>query len=154
LKDKWKGSTIANLISVSRSLKTFESKGLSIDMVRDLYGLREVSKLIKDDETSGECVKLLNSGESPRKVKSALSNDDKDDKDDDKSAPVESESLENKAAIQAAIILTAVDRFAILADNETRLRLTRQIVSKMQLGNVILGHIDAVRAIHELNAKK
>ena len=155
LKDKWKGSTIANLISISRSLKTFESKGLSIDMVRDLYGLREVSKLIKDEETSEDAVKLLNSGESPRKVKTTLTDDNKGDKGDNKNedAP-ESESLENKAAIQAAIILTAVDRFAILADSETRLRLTRQIVSKMMLGNYILGHTDAIKAIHELKAKK
>jgi len=154
LKDKWKGSTIANLISVSRSLKTFESKGLSIDMVRDLYGLREVSKLIKDAATSEDAVKLLNSGESPRKVKTTLTDDDKGDKGDkgeDKGD--ESESLANKEDLLQTQILRAVERYAILADNDSRLRLTRQIVSKMALGNYILGHTDAIQAIHSLKAK-
>jgi len=159
LKDKWKGSTIANLISISRSLKTFEAKGLSINVVRDLYGLREVSKLIKDEETSEDAVKLLNSGESPRKVKSALTDDGKGDdgkgdKGDNKNEDsTESESLENKEALLETLILRSVERYAILADNDSRLRLTRQIVSKMALGNYILGHTDAIKAIRSLKEK-
>jgi len=157
LKDKWKGSTVANLISISRSLKTFEAKGLSIDMVRDLYGLREVSKLIKDEETSEDAVKLLNSGESPRKVKAELTHDGKgdDSKGDDSKGDdsTESESLENKEALLETLILRSIERYTIIADHDSRLRLTRQIVSKMALGNYILGHTDAIKAIHELKAK-
>jgi len=153
LKDRWTGSTVPNLISISKSLSSFESKGLSIANVRDLYGLRECSKLLKGDETSAKAVALLNKGESPRNVKEKLS-PKQEAEPKQESAPVESESLENKAAIQEAIILTAIERYAILADNESRLKLTRQIVSKMSLGNYILGHTDAIKAIHDLKAKK
>ena len=153
LKSRWSGSTLPNMISISKQLEAFEKSGLDINEVNDVYGLREVSKLIKDEKTSGEAIKLLNAGESPRKVKATLAPKAKVEEKSEDNAE-ESESLENKTAIQAAIILTAVDRFAILADNETRLRLTRQIVSKMQLGNVILGHIDAINAVHALKANK
>jgi hypothetical protein len=152
LKDRWSGSTVPNLISISKSLPLFETKGLSIANVRDLYGLRECSKLLKGDETSKQAVALLNKGESPRNVKEKLQ--PKAAPVENEAAPVESESLENKAAIQEAIILTAIERYAILADNESRLKLTRQIVSKMSLGNYILGHTDAIKAIHDLKAKK
>jgi len=152
LKDKWSGSTVPNLISISKSLSLFESKGLSIANVRDLYGLRECSKLLKGDETSKQAVALLNKGESPRNVKEKLN--PKAEREEREESPVESESLENKAALQERIILTAIERYAILADNDARLRLTRQIVSKMALGNYILGHTDAIKAIHDLKAKK
>ncbi len=152
LKDRWSGSTVPNLISISKSLSLFETKGLSIANVRDLYGLREVSKLLKGEDTSAKAVALLNKGESPRNVKEKLS--PKVEREEREESPVESESLENKAAIQEQIILTAVERYAILADNESRLKLTRQIVSKMSLGNYILGHTDAIKAIHDLKAKK
>jgi hypothetical protein len=152
LKDRWSGSTVPNLISISKSLSLFETKGLSIANVRDLYGLRECSKLLKGDETSKQAVALLNKGESPRNVKEKLN--PKQEREEREESPVESESLENKAAIQEAIILTAIERYAILADNESRLKLTRQIVSKMSLGNYILGHTDAIKAIHDLKAKK
>jgi hypothetical protein len=151
LKDRWTGSTVPNLISISKSLSLFETKGLSIANVRDLYGLRECSKLLKGEDTSKQAVALLNKGESPRNVKEKLA---PKQEAEPKQEPVESESLENKAAIQEAIILTAIERYAILADNESRLKLTRQIVSKMSLGNYILGHTDAIKAIHDLKAKK
>lgn len=151
LKDRWSGSTVPNLISISKSLPLFETKGLSIANVRDLYGLRECSKLLKGDETSKQAVALLNKGESPRNVKEKLN---PKQEAEPKQEAVESESLENKAAIQEAIILTAIERYAILADNESRLKLTRQIVSKMSLGNYILGHTDAIKAIQDLKAKK
>jgi len=152
LKERWSGSTVPNLISISKSLGLFESKGLSIANVRDLYGLRECSKLLKGEDTSKQAVALLNKGESPRNVKEKLN--PKAEREEREESPVESESLENKAAIQERIILTAIERYAILADNESRLKLTRQIVSKMSLGNYILGHTDAIKAIHDLKAKK
>lgn len=150
LKSRWSGSTIDNLLSISRALPAFEKSGLDISQVRDIYGLRECSKLLKGEETSKEAVKLLNSGESPRKVKSALDPKKEEKKEEPKD---ESESLESKKGLFEAQIITAVERFAIVADNEERLRLTRQIVSKMSLGNYILGHLDAIQAVHDLKSK-
>lgn len=151
LKERWTGSTIPNLISISRSLETFESKGLSIANVRDLYGLREVSKLLKGEETSKQAVALLNKGESPRNVKEKLNPKQEDPK---KQEAVESESLADKEGIASTLVLTYVERFAILADSEARLKLARQIISKLALGNFILASTDAHQAIQTLKAKK
>ena len=152
LKERWNGSTIPNLISISKSLGLFESKGLSIANVRDLYGLRECSKLLKSEETSKQAVALLNKGESPRNVKEKLN--PKAEREEREESPVESESLADKEGIAATLVLTYVERFAILADSEARLKLARQIISKLALGNYILASTDAHQAIQTLKAKK
>ena len=153
LKERWSGSTIDNLLSIARTLPALEKNGLDITMVKDVYGLRECSKLIKDEKTSGEAIKLLNAGESPRKVKTTLAPKKVEEKKTEEKVE-ESESLENKAAIQAAIMLTAVERFALLADHESRLKIARQMISKLSLGNFILASTDAHQAIQTLKAKK
>jgi len=149
LKSRWSGSTLPNMISISKSLPLFESKGLSIANVRDLYGLRECSKLLKGDESSKQAVALLNKGESPRNVKEKLS-----PKAEREESPVESESLADQEGIASTLVLTYVERFAILADSEARLKLARQIISKLSLGNYILATTDAHQAIQTLKAKK
>ena len=151
LKDRWSGSTVPNLISISKSLPLFETKGLSIANVRDLYGLRECSKLLKGDETSKQAVALLNKGESPRNVKEKLN---PKQEAEPKQEAVESESLADKEGIASTLVLTYVERFAILADSEARLKLARQIISKLALGNYILASTDAHQAIQTLKAKK
>jgi len=151
LKERWSGSTVPNLISISRSLETFESKGLSIANVRDLYGLRECSKLLKGEDTSKQAVALLNKGESPRNVKEKLN---PKQEAEPKQEAVESESLADKEGIASTLVLTYVERFAILADSEARLKLARQIISKLALGNYILASTDAHQAIQKLKAKK
>jgi hypothetical protein len=152
LKDRWTGSTVPNLISISKSLGLFESKGLSIANVRDLYGLRECSKLLKGEETSKQAVALLNKGESPRNVKEKLN--PKQENEPKQESPMESESLADKEGIASTLVLTYVERFAILADSEARLKLARQIISKLALGNYILASTDAHQAIQTLKAKK
>jgi hypothetical protein len=151
LKERWSGSTIDNLLSISRALPTFEKSGLDITQVRDIYGLRECSKLLKGEDTSAKAVALLNKGESPRNVKEKLS--PKQEAEPKKEA-VESESLADKEGIAATLVLTYVERFAILADSEARLKLARQIISKLALGNFILASTDAHQAIQTLKAKK
>ena len=151
LKERWSGSTVPNLISISKSLGLFESKGLSIANVRDLYGLRECSKLLKGEDTSKQAVALLNKGESPRNVKEKLN---PKQEPEPKQEPVESESLADKEGIAATLVLTYVERFATLADSEARLKLARQIISKLALGNFILASTDAHQAIQTIKARK
>ena len=151
LKDRWAGSTIDNLLSISRALPTFEKSGLNIESVRDIYGLRECSKLLKGEDTSKQAVALLNKGESPRNVKEKLN---PKQEAEPKQEAVESESLADKEGIAATLVLTYVERFAILADSEARLKLARQIISKLALGNFILASTDAHQAIQTLKAKK
>ena len=151
LKERWAGSTVDNLLSISRALPTFEKSGLNIESVRDIYGLREVSKLLKGEDTSKQAVALLNKGERPRNVKEKLN---PKQEAEPKQEAVESESLADKEGIAATLVLTYVERFAILADSEARLKLARQIVSKLALGNFILASTDAHQAIQTLKAKK
>jgi hypothetical protein len=151
LKERWAGSTIDNLLSISRALPAFEKSGLDITQVRDIYGLRECSKLLKGEDTSAKAVALLNKGESPRNVKEKLNPKQEDPK---KQEAVESESLADKEGIASTLVLTYVERFAILADSEARLKLARQIISKLALGNFILASTDAHQAIQTLKAKK
>lgn len=151
LKDRWSGSTVPNLISISKSLSLFESKGLSIANVRDLYGLRECSKLLKGEDTSKQAVALLNKGESPRNVKEKL-NPKQEAEPKQESAPVLNEADQQQKL--EVLILSYVETLAKLADSDSRLKIARQIVSKLHLGNYILGHTDAIKAIHDLKAKK
>jgi hypothetical protein len=152
LKERWAGSTVDNLLSISRALPTFEKSGLDITQVRDIYGLRECSKLLKGEDTSKQAVALLNKGESPRNVKEKLN--PKQEREEREESPMESESLADKEGIAATLVLTYVERFAILADSEARLKLARQIISKLALGNFILASTDAHQAIQTLKAKK
>jgi hypothetical protein len=151
LKDRWSGSTVPNLISISKSLPLFEEKGLSIANVRDLYGLRECSKLLKGEETSKQAVALLNKGESPRNVKAKLApKAEREERQD--AAPVLNEADEQQKL--EVLILSYVGKLATLADSDSRLKIARQIVSKLQLGNFILAHTDAHQSIQTLKAKK
>jgi hypothetical protein len=152
LKDRWAGSTVDNLLSISRALPAFEKNGLDISQVRDIYGLREVSKMLKDEKTSVEAVKLLNSGESPRKVKTTLDPKKQDEPKKQESAPVLNEADQQQKL--EVLILSYVETLAKLADSDSRLKIARQIVSKLHLGNYILGHTDAIKAIQDLKAKK
>jgi hypothetical protein len=152
LKTRWTGSTIPNLVSIAKALPSFEEKGLAVDKVRDLYGLREVSKLIKDGNQ--DAVALLNNGESPRAVKNKLSapsvtlnTTPTPDADDTINIVNESEKL-------AALLLGYADKFAKLAESEDRLKIARQIVAKLNLGGYMLLHTDAAKAVETLKAKK
>ena len=151
LKDRWAGSTIDNLLSISRALPTFEKSGLNIESVRDIYGLRECSKLLKGEDTSKQAVALLNKGESPRNVKEKL-NPKQEAEPKQESAPVLNEADQQQKL--EVLILSYVETLAKLADSDSRLKIARQIVSKLHLGNYILGHTDAIKAIQDLKAKK
>ena len=152
LKARWSGSTIPNLISISKALPSFEEKGLSIDKVKDLYALREVSKLLKADD-GHKAIALLNEGMSPRALKKELSEPKpaKEEKTTSAPAPV---NIGEEADKLETLILTYVDRYAKLGEHEARLKLTRQIIAKMAIGNYTFLPSDAAAAVQTLKAKK
>ena len=154
LKARWSGSTIPNLISISKALPSFEDKGLSIDRVKDLYALREVSKLLKGDETSKQAVALLNEGKSPRAVKESIQPKDKPVKQEEKPNTPAPVNIGEEADKLETLILTYVDRYAKLGEHEARLKLTRQIIAKMAIGNYTFLPSDALKAVETLKAKK
>jgi len=151
LKTRWHGSTLPNMISIAKALGTFEEKGLAVDKVRDLYGLRECSALLKAGNS--EAFALLNEGKSPRAVKEAIQPKKKPDSEPtpDQSEPV---NLVNETDKFAKLLLGYADKFAMLADNEERLKIARQLIAKLNLGGYMLLHTDAAKAVESLKAKK
>jgi hypothetical protein len=152
LKTRWTGSTIPNLVSIAKALPSFEEKGLSVDKVRDLYGLREVSKLIKDGNK--DAVALLNNGESPRAVKQKCAAPSAKGESEPQAEDSEPINIGNETEKLAALLLGYADKFAKLAENEDRLKMARQIVAKLNLGSYLLMHADAAAAVQTLKAKK
>jgi hypothetical protein len=151
LKTRWTGSTIPNLVSIAKALPSFEEKGLAVEKVRDLYGLREVSKLIKDGNK--DAVALLNNGESPRAVKNKLAAPTKGESEPraEDSEPI---NIVNETEKFASLLLGYADKFAKLAESEDRLKVARQLVAKLNLGGYMLLHTDAAKAVETLKAKK
>jgi hypothetical protein len=154
LKKRWTGSTIPNLVSIAKALTSFEEKGLAVDKVRDLYGLREVSKLIKDGNQ--DAVALLNEGKSPRAVKESINPRNKPPKGETPPQGEESSAINivNETEKFASLLLGYADKFAKLAESEDRLKVARQIVAKLNLGGYMLLHTDAAKAVETLKAKK
>jgi hypothetical protein len=153
LKTRWSGSTIPNLVSIAKALPSFEEKGLAVDKVRDLYGLREVSKLLKSED-GHKAVALLNEGMSPRALKKEIGSPRTGGSREPKEEVSEPINIGNETEKLAALLLGYADKFAKLAENEDRLKIARQIVAKLNLGGYLLMHADAAAAVQTLKAKK
>jgi hypothetical protein len=152
LKSRWNGSTLPNLISIAKQLGKFEAHGLDLNKVKDLYGIRDCAKLLKSEEHGKQAIALLNEGKAPRAVQKEL-------KPKEESSPVTTVAPVVVNVIEQAdnmetLILTYVDRYAKLGENEARLKLTRQIIAKMNLGNYTFLPTEAAKAVQELKAKK
>jgi hypothetical protein len=153
LKKRWTGSTIPNLVSIAKALPSFEEKGLAVDKVRDLYGLREVSKLLKADD-GHKAIALLNEGMSPRALKKEMSEPkDKPAKEETTSAPA-TINFADEADKLETLLLSYTDKYSKIGESEARLKIARQIIAKLQLGGYILMHADAAAAVQTLKAKK
>jgi hypothetical protein len=151
LKARWNGSTLPNLISIAKQLGKFESEGLDLNKVRDLYGVRDCAKLLKSEEHGKQAIALLNEGKAPRAVQKELQ--PKDKTPDAPVAPVVVNVTE-QADNMETLILTYVDRYAKLGEHEDRLKLTRQIIAKMAIGNYTFLPTEAAKAVETLKAKK
>jgi hypothetical protein len=153
LKARWSGSTPVNLLSIAKALPSFEDKGLSVDKVRDLYGLREVSKLLKDGNE--KALSLLNKGESPRAVKKACDTSVKAEKaDEEEKAESQPINIGDEVGKLESLLLSYTDKLAKLAEHEDRLKIARQVIAKLNLGGYLLMHADAAAAVQTLKAKK
>jgi len=151
LKARWSGSTIPNLISISKLLPTLEGKGLAVDQVRDLYGLRDCGALLRS-ENPQEAIAMLNKGESPRAVQKKLKPSDKAEaKEESESVPLNFASEADKLE---TLILSYTDKYSKIGEGEARLKIARQIIAKLNLGGYILMHVDAAQAVQTLKAKK
>lgn len=152
LKERWNGSTTANLISISKLLPTLEAKGLSIDRVKDLYGLRDCGKLLRG-ENPQQAIALLNEGKSPRAVKESLApKAEREEREESKdSAPV---NFADEADKLETLLLSYTDKYTKIAEHEARLKIARQIIAKLNLGGYLLMHADAAAAVKTLKEGK
>ena len=154
LKSRWSGSTLPNLISISKQIGKFEGAGLDLTQVKDLYGIRECAKLIKSEEHGKKAIAMLNSGESPRAVQKKLNPSDAPVKQEKTTSAPVVVNVGDEADKIETLILSYVDRYAKLGEHEDRLKLTRQIIAKMAIGNYTFLPSDAAKAVETLKAKK
>jgi hypothetical protein len=151
LKARWNGSTLPNLVSIAKQLGKFESEGLDLNKVKDLYGVRDCAKLLKSEEHGKQAIAMLNEGKAPRAVQKELK--PKEKASVATVAPVVVNVTE-QADNMEVILLSMADRYCKIAEHEARLKLTKQFIAKMAIGNYTFLPTDAAKAVQELKAKK
>jgi hypothetical protein len=151
LKSRWNGSTLPNLVSIAKQLGKFEAEGLDLNKVKDLYGVRDCAKLLKSEEHGKKAIALLNEGKAPRAVQKELK-----PKDETPVAPVAPVSINvtEQADNMEVILLSMADRYCKIAEHEARLKLTKQFIAKMAIGNYTFLPSEAAKAVETLKAKK
>jgi len=131
---KWGGMS-KDIVSIGKAIPRLESLGLSIDKVRDVYGLRDVRKvLLGDDKTqASKAVALLNEGKAPRKVREAVLGSSKGEKE---AAPKEENvqlSPEEKAENLGRVFIACAERITQIVDHDERVKLALQVFAKLKL---------------------
>jgi len=130
---KWGGMS-KDIVSIGKAIPRLESLGLSIDKVRDVYGLRDVRKvLLGDDKTqASKAVALLNEGKAPRKVREAVLGSSKGEKEP---APKEepAEKIEDSALVIETQFVRLAERVALMIDHDDRVKLALQVFAKLKL---------------------
>jgi len=130
---KWGGMS-KDIVSIGKAIPRLESLGLSIDKVRDVYGLRDIRKvLLGDDKTqASKAVALLNEGKAPRKVREAVLGSSKGEKEP---APKEepAEKIEDSALVIETQFVRLAERVALMIDHDDRVKLAMQVFAKLKL---------------------
>ena len=151
LKSRWNGSTLPNLVSIAKQLGKFEADGLDLNKVKDLYGVRDCAKLLKSEEHGKAAIALLNEGKAPRAVQKELK--PKDEAPVAPAAPVVV-NITEQADNMEVILLSMAERYSKIGEHEARLKLTRQFIAKMNIGNYTFLPTAAAQAVEILKARK
>jgi hypothetical protein len=151
LKSRWNGSTLPNLVSIAKQLGKFEAEGLDLNKVKDLYGVRDCAKLLKSEEHGKQAIAMLNEGKAPRAIQKELK-----PKDKASVATVAPDvvNVTEQADNMEVILLSMVERYSKIGEHEARLKLTKQIIAKMAIGNYTFLPSEAAKAVETLKAKK
>lgn len=133
---KWGGMS-KDIVSIGKAIPRLESLGLSIDKVRDVYGLRDIRKvLLGDDKTqASKAVALLNEGKAPRKVREAVLGSSKGEKENASNPIPTNEEAHplNSAMVAESQFLAIAEKVAIFIDHEDRVKLAMQVFAKLKL---------------------
>lgn len=132
------GSMSKDILSIGKALPALEATGLSLSNVRDLYGLREVRKILlgEDKGQIKKAVALLNEGKAPRKVREAVIGSPK--AEPAPKAEAVPEPVVDKSAIAETQLLVAAERVAASIDHDERVKLALQVVAKLKLAGYAL----------------
>ena len=130
------GGMSKDILSIGKALPALESTGLALANVKDLYGLREVRKiLLGDDKTqTSKAVALLNEGKAPRKVREAVLG--ASPKVEKEAAPKEENvqlSPEEKAENLGRVFIACAERITQIVDHDDRVKLAMQVFAKLKL---------------------
>ena len=133
------GGMSKDILSIGKALPALESTGLALSNVKDLYGLREVRKiLLGDDKTqTSKAVALLNEGKAPRKVREAVLGSSKGDKEPTpKEEPAE--KIEDSALVIETQFIRLAERVALMIDHDDRVKVALQVFAKLKLAGYSL----------------
>lgn len=129
LAGKWADQTIAGILSIAKMLPVFQAAGVDLNNVKDVMGLRDVSKTLKDADGDkrkvNAIVAKLNKGESPRKVKEHFT--DKPDGDVENEGGASDPSFAKKTREDALYKLAR----EVAKDNEGDEFMLRKIVATL-----------------------
>lgn len=153
LKSRWNGSTLPNLISIAKQLGKFESEGLDLNKVKDLYGVRDCAKLLKSEEHGKQAIAMLNEGKSPRAVKEAIQPANRSPETPDAPVAPVVVNVTEQADNMEVILLSMAERYSKIAEHESRLKLTKQFIAKMAIGNYTFLPSEAAQAVQTLKGK-
>ncbi len=129
------GGMSKDILSIGKALPALESTGLALANVKDLYGLREVRKiLLGDDKTqTSKAVALLNEGKAPRKVREAVLGASQPNRAPQSPAEEPAEKIEDSALVIETQFVRLAERVALMIDYEDRVKLALQVFAKLKL---------------------
>lgn len=128
------GGMSKDILSIGKALPTLEATGLALSNVKDLYGLREVRKILLGDDKAqtSKAVALLNEGKAPRKVREAVLGSSKGDKEPvPQEEPVE--KIEDSALVIETQFIRLAERVALMIDHDDRVKVAMQVFAKLKL---------------------
>lgn len=137
------GGMAKDVLSIGKALPALEAIGLKLTQVSDIYGLREVRKILLGDDKAAtkKAVALLNEGRSPRKVKQAVQGEKPEAGNNPKpEAPVPEV---DKSAVAETQLLVAAERVASTIDHDARVKLAMQVIAKLKLAGYALQKLKA-----------
>jgi len=131
---KWGGMS-KDIVSIGKAIPKLESIGLSIDKVRDVYGLRDVRKVLLGDDKAqaSKAVALLNEGKAPRKVREAVLGASQPNRPPQTPVEEPAEKIEDSALVIETQFVRLAERVALMIDYEDRVKLALQVFAKLKL---------------------
>jgi hypothetical protein len=129
------GGMSKDILSIGKALPTLEATGLALSNVKDLYGLREVRKiLLGDDKTqTSKAVALLNEGKAPRKVREAVLGASQPNRPPQNPVEEPAEKIEDSALVIETQFVRLAERVALMIDHDERVKIAMQVFAKLKL---------------------